>query len=110
MLGGDSLTGVTTVPNMTYMTKTQIYFTEEDLKALGALSQRLGRSVADLVREAVRHVWLRPEGHGPVSLWDGPIRASSADHDSVYDDPGRPSGGEWPTRPGEPVALDAREP
>jgi hypothetical protein len=48
---------------------------------------RSGRTVADLVREAVRRVWLRDETRGPVALWDGPVARSSADHDHIYDRP-----------------------
>ena len=39
---------------MTRMIKTQIYLPEDDLKALRETAQRSGRSMADLVREAVR--------------------------------------------------------
>ena len=68
------------------MIKTQIYFPEEDLKALRSTARRSGRSVADLVREAVRRVWLRPSGDGPVALWDGVPARSSMEHDAVYDE------------------------
>ena len=46
------------------MVKTQIYFPEEDLEALRSTAKRSGRSVADLVREAVRRVWLRAPAAG----------------------------------------------
>jgi len=68
------------------MIKTQVYLREEELKALHDVAERSGRSVADLVREAIRKVWLRPEGNGPVGLWDGPPRRASVDHDSIYDE------------------------
>ena len=42
------------------MTKTQVYLTKEDLSALHKLSERTGKSVAELIREAIRRVWLRP--------------------------------------------------
>jgi hypothetical protein len=67
------------------MTKTQIYLPEEELRALHRKASQTGRSVADLVREAIRRVWLRPRTSGPVALWDGPPRRTSADHDSIYD-------------------------
>jgi hypothetical protein len=69
------------------MVKTQIYLREEEIAALHEAAERSGRSVADLVREAVRKVWLRPDSEGPVGLWDGEPRRTSVDHDSVYDDP-----------------------
>jgi hypothetical protein len=72
---------------MTYMTKTQVYLREEELDALRERAKRSGQSVAELVREAVRRVWLRPAGQGPVGLWEGEPRRSSVDHDSIYDEP-----------------------
>lgn len=72
---------------MTPMTKTQVYLRQEELDALHAVAGRSGRSVADLVREAVRRVWLRDETRGPVAVWDGPVVRSSADHDHMYDRP-----------------------
>lgn len=72
---------------MTPMTKTQVYLREDELEALHDVARRSGRSVADLVREAVRQVWLRPKGSGPVALWDGEVRRTSMDHDSIYDEP-----------------------
>jgi hypothetical protein len=69
------------------MTKTQVYLRQEELDALHAVAGRSGRSVADLVREAVRRVWLREETRGPVAVWDGPVVRSSADHDHMYDRP-----------------------
>lgn len=72
---------------MTPVTKTQIYFPEEDLAALHRTAKRTGKSVAALVREAVQRVWLRPESNGPVALWDGEPTRSSVEHDSIYDEP-----------------------
>ena len=72
---------------MTHMTKTQVYLRDEELAALRQVASRSGRSVADLVREAVRRVWLRPASAGPVGLWDGEPRRTAMDHDSIYDQP-----------------------
>lgn len=69
------------------MVKTQVYLRDEELEALHGVAARSGRSVADLVREAVRRVWLRPATAGPVALWDGPSARSSVDHDHIYDEP-----------------------
>jgi len=73
------------------MTKTQVYIEEADLAALHQLSERTGKSVAALIREAIRSTWLQPRpeaGHqGPVSLWNGPLRRTSSEHDSIYDEP-----------------------
>ncbi len=67
------------------MTKTQIYFPDDELARLHKLAKRSKKSVAALVREAVRATWLRPRGKGPIALYSGTAR-SSADHDSIYDE------------------------
>jgi len=69
------------------MVKTQVYLRDEELEALHGVAARSGRSVADLVREAIRRVWLRPETDGPVAIWDGPSARTSVDHDHLYDEP-----------------------
>ena len=76
--------GVTKQNKMTHMVKTQVYLREEELDALHEAAKRSGRSVAELVREAVRKVWLRP---GPVGLWDGEPKRASSEHDTIYDQP-----------------------
>ena len=72
---------------MTHMVKTQVYLGRDELDALHEAAGRSGRSVADLVREAIRRVWLRPGDGGPVALWDGEPARASVDHDSIYDQP-----------------------
>jgi hypothetical protein len=48
---------------------------------------RSGRSIADLIREAIRKVILRPQsGGGQVELWDGQPKRASVEHDSVHDE------------------------
>ena len=68
-----------------YMIKRQVYFREEEFELLQTAAQRSGRSVAGLVREAVRRVWLRPMSQGPVALWDGPTAHNAMEHDTIYD-------------------------
>ncbi len=72
---------------VTYMEKTQVYLRKEELDALRKAAARSGRSVAELVREAIRKVLLRPEAQGPVAIWDGEPKRTSIEHDSVYDEP-----------------------
>lgn len=69
------------------MVKTQVYMPAAELRALHAVAKRKKRKVADLVREAIRQVWLGEEPSGPVALWDGPFAGSSADHDAAFDEP-----------------------
>ena len=69
------------------MTKTQFDLEEDELEVLRERAKESGQSVSELVREAVRLVWLRPLSRGPVGLWDGELRRSSAEHDSIYDEP-----------------------
>lgn len=73
--------------NLTPMVKTQVYLGPEELDALHKVATRSDRSVASLIREAIRQVWLRPTGEGPVGLWNGEPKRASVDHDSIYDKP-----------------------
>jgi Ribbon-helix-helix protein, copG family len=63
------------------MIKTQVYLRDEEVEALREEANRSGKSVAELVRLAVRKVWLRPTSQGPVALWNGEARRTSAEHD-----------------------------
>ena len=72
---------------MTHMEKTQVYLRKEELDALRAAATRTGRSVAELVREAIRKVVLKAPTTGPVAIWDGEPRRTSIEHDSVHDEP-----------------------
>lgn len=69
------------------MEKTQIYLPKEELDALRSAAARSGRSVADLVREAIRKTVLKPRSTGPVAIWDGEPRRTSVEHDTVHDEP-----------------------
>jgi plasmid stability protein len=60
---------------------------KDELDALRAEAKRSGRSVAALVREAIRKVVLKPEASGPVALWNGALKRTSIDHDTVHDEP-----------------------
>jgi hypothetical protein len=68
------------------MVKTQVYLREEELDALREIAARKGTSVAELVRDAIRKVVLKPQASGPVALWDGEPKRMSIQHDSIYDD------------------------
>jgi len=81
-----ALTYVTLIDKLTHMEKTQVYLRKEELAALRTAAKRSGRSVAQLVREAIRKVVLKPEAVGPVAIWDGEPKRSSTDHDSVHDE------------------------
>ena len=74
-------------PKVTYMEKTQVYLRREELDALRKAAARSGRSVAELIREAIRTVVLKPEPKAPVAIWDGEPRRASVEHDSVHDEP-----------------------
>jgi hypothetical protein len=74
------------IPKRIHMEKIQVYLRKEELKALREAAARSGLSVADLVREAIRKVVLRPQAVGPVAIWDGQPRRTSMEHDSVYDE------------------------
>jgi len=71
---------------LTHMTKTQVYLRDEKLAALHELARETGQSVAELIRQAIRRVWLKSAQHGLVGLWDGPALRTSVEHDSIYDE------------------------
>lgn len=72
------------------MKKTQVHLPKEELDALLKAAAQSGRSVAALVRDAIRKVVLKPQGTGLVALWDGQPRRPSVDHDSVTTSPDAP--------------------
>jgi Ribbon-helix-helix protein, copG family len=69
------------------MKKIQIYLRKEELDALRSVASRSGRSVAEVVREALRNTVLKPADAGPVAIWDGEPKRASIEHDSVHDAP-----------------------
>lgn len=83
----DRLTYVTPLSKVTHMEKTQVYLRKEELEALRKAAARSGRSVAELVRDAIRKVVLKPHATGPVAIWDGEPKRTSIEHDSVHDEP-----------------------
>ena len=72
---------------VTYMEKIQVYLPKEELDALRKAAARSGRSVAALVREAIRKVVLKTPAAGPVAIWDGKPRRPSIEHDTIHDEP-----------------------
>jgi len=68
------------------MEKTQVYFPKEELDAIRRAAARSGRSIAQVIRDAVRQVVLKPPGSGPVAIWDGKPKRTALEHDTVHDD------------------------
>jgi len=69
------------------MRKTQVYLRENELRELHRIRKETGRSLAELIREAIQRVWLKPASRGPVGLWSGQVKRTDVDHDSIYDKP-----------------------
>jgi plasmid stability protein len=67
------------------MEKTQVYLPKEELAALRNAAARSGRSVAEVIRDAIRKVVLKRPASGPVAIWDGEPKRTSIEHDSVHD-------------------------
>lgn len=86
-LTSPALTYVISSIRVTYMEKTQVYLRKEDLDALRKAAARSGCSIAELVRDAIRRVVLKPQATGPVAIWDGEPKRASMEHDSVHDEP-----------------------
>jgi plasmid stability protein len=72
---------------LTDIEKTQVYLRKEELEALRKTAARSGRSVAALVREAIRKVVLPRPAESTVAIWDGVAKRPSSEHDSVHDEP-----------------------
>jgi len=51
------------------MKKTQVYLRKEELDALRQAAARSGRSIAELVRDAIRKVVLKPHAAGCHLGW-----------------------------------------
>ena len=68
------------------MVKTQVYLREEELDALRMAAACSGRSVAELIRGAIRKTLRKPQAAGPLSIWDGEPKRTSIEHDSVHDE------------------------
>jgi hypothetical protein len=66
------------------MEKIQVYLRKEELDALRQAAARSGRSMAELIREAIRKYVAH--GQGPVAIWDGEPKRTSIEHDSVDDE------------------------
>jgi hypothetical protein len=69
------------------MEKIQVYLPKEELGALRRAAARTGRSVAEVVRDAIRKVLIKPQSPGFVDIWDGELKRTSVEHDTVYDEP-----------------------
>ena len=63
------------------MEKIQVTLPKQELDLLRQAAARSGRSVAELVREAIRKVLLKPLAAGPVAIWDGLPRRTATEHD-----------------------------
>jgi hypothetical protein len=72
---------------VTHMERIQVYLRREELDALRKAAARSGRSIAELIRDAIRKVVLKPQVAGPVAIWDGEPKLTSVGHDGVHDDP-----------------------
>jgi hypothetical protein len=88
---GSAMTSHLTLVNgdtkLTHMEKIQVSPRKEELEALREAAARSGCSVAELVRDAIRKVVLKPQAVGPVAIWDGEPKRASLGHDSVHDEP-----------------------
>jgi len=67
------------------MVKTQVYLRKEELDALSMAAARSGRSIAELIRDAIRKIVLKPQAAGSVAIWDSEPKRTSLEHDSVHD-------------------------
>jgi hypothetical protein len=69
------------------MEKIQVYLRREELEAVREAAARSGRSIAEVIRDAIRKTVLKSQPTGPVAIWDGEPKRTSIEHDSVHDEP-----------------------
>jgi hypothetical protein len=67
------------------MKKAQVCLRKEEFDALRKAAARSGRSIAEVIRDAIRKVVVKPRAAGPVAIWDGGPKRTSVEHDSVHD-------------------------
>jgi hypothetical protein len=64
-----------------YMEKRLVYLSKDELEALRKTAARSGRSVASVIRDAIRQVVPNAKTSEPVGLWDGEPKRTSVEHD-----------------------------
>ena len=69
------------------MEKTQVYLRREEIEAVREAAARSGRSIAEVIRDAIRKTVLKSQLTGSVAIWDGEPKRTSIEHDSVHDEP-----------------------
>jgi hypothetical protein len=69
------------------MKRLRIRLRKQEMLALREVAAQLGRTVADVAREAIREAVLEPrlKAKTVIAIWDGRPNRTSADHDSIYD-------------------------
>jgi hypothetical protein len=72
---------------LTHMEKIQVYLPKQELGALRKAARMTGRSVAEVVRDAIRKVVLKPHASGFIGIWNGEMKRTSLEHDTVHDEP-----------------------
>jgi ribbon-helix-helix CopG family protein len=69
------------------MIKITVYLPKKELAALREASVRSGRSMSEIARAAIRTSIAKPQVPGFVGIWDGELKRTSVEHDSIYDEP-----------------------
>jgi hypothetical protein len=69
------------------MKKIQVYICKGEVRALRNTAARAVRSVAAVVRAAIRKPVAKAQPLGFVDIWDGALKRTSIEHDTVYDEP-----------------------
>ncbi len=69
------------------MKRLRIRLRKEEMLALREATARLGRTVADVAREATREAVLEPrlKAKSVIAIWDGRPNRASTDNDSICD-------------------------
>src|SRR5690349_15505128 len=74
-------------PGTPSVDRISVYLSKKELAALRKTAARSGRGMSELVRTAIRTVVLKQQVPGFVGIWNGELKRTSVEHDSVHDEP-----------------------
>jgi ribbon-helix-helix CopG family protein len=73
-------------PGAASVARISVSLSKEEVAVLRKAAARLGRSVSELVRTVIRTIVLKQRLPDFVDIWNGELKQTSVEHDSVYDE------------------------
>jgi hypothetical protein len=74
-------------PGAANVARISVSLSKKEAAALREAAARSGRSVSELVRTAIRVVVLQQQPADFVDIWNGELKRTSVEHDSLHDEP-----------------------